>query len=348
MKNSNSLVEKFSGALGLWTQCSAIIALAITILLFLNRIIVCVYYHLPIIYGSLSLLSVIPLALGFALGVIYTLSYLDEIYNMTTKKVSYLKKSNEKEQDIYGVVIDVYVDFILMHMPIPFLDKIWNTLKQKIKKNIRKKNKNNTSEKHKQKIKKSHIVLSRIIIIVLFIDFLVLFFQEALSFDVFDLFLVGLFFLPIVCALELYLLFASWSYVLTESLEIESKKGIQDIKVTDGVNMVKKGNDGLLIKSKHIFLYLLLFGSIISMVTTAQALRTISKGDYSIVESLNNTKDQQYAIVLDLDNYFVIEPIKDNGSEIVIDISRFMYIRKENVMVTHKKYSRVLKKRLQQ
>ena len=77
-------------------------------------------------------------------------------------------------------------------------------------------------------------------------------------------------------------------------------------------------------------------------MNTYENIRLTAKTQYGVVEIVDdNDKLQKYAVVLTLNDYYVLEPITENGDEMTINTEWYLYKRKDNFKVYQKHYMKV-------
>ena len=90
---------------------------------------------------------------------------------------------------------------------------------------------------------------------------------------------------------------------------------------------------------------ILIFGAISSIVVTAKVGILTLNNRYGIVESSEDGHLPQCAIVIDLENYYIMEPAREVDGDLIIETGQFTYAGKDDVVVTLRRYDRVLVER---
>ena len=117
------------------------------------------------------------------------------------------------------------------------------------------------------------------------------------------------------------------------AIEAASKDGASSAKVV-------KGNLSA-VRIKLVAMICVLLLLLTSYVNMTKITVLTSKKNYGIVEIGNEKGTHLYAIVLDLDQYYVLEPIEEDGEEITISTERYIYKERDSVEVTQRFFQRV-------
>ena len=117
------------------------------------------------------------------------------------------------------------------------------------------------------------------------------------------------------------------------AIEAASKDGASSAKVV-------KGNLSA-VRFKLVAMICVLLLLLTSYVNMTEITVLTSKKNYGIVEIGNEKGTHLYAIVLDLDQYYVLEPIEEDGEKITISTERYIYKERDSVEVTQRFFQRV-------
>lgn len=314
-KNEMSVVTEF---VGLLFQFFAIIALLVTIIIVIDRYIFCQYYEIPVTYSSLDPISVVPI-------VVITLPII--LYFLLT--ISFEYKKLEPRLIPYYKLISLIKGAFLFEL--------------KLRKKII------TREKHKEV--ETAIPLASVAALAMLIILLIEVWYKKSSFIVSEeksvpLRDVSLFLLLVLCfmmltkACKILMLHAHNEYYLyRKSLEQNDNETNIDIKESLIRKQAKQLRSAWI---KIIVVFVTIIFMVSSIINIFRTTYLAQKHQYGIVEVKNEDIVQTYIVVLDLDNYYVLEPVEEKDEEIVIVTGKYIYKAKDDVEVFQRYYTKVV------
>ena len=95
-------------------------------------------------------------------------------------------------------------------------------------------------------------------------------------------------------------------------------------------------------KIQLIVFFILLFSTLSLWVASTESLFLRGKNSYDLlyIEEKNNVNS--YAVILELDEFYVVEPVEENEDDLMINTGHYMYKEKDNVLVSRKRYKKVV------
>ena len=339
--NKDNTTEKITQIISLIAESIAIVGLFITLLLFISRFITCLYYGLPTVYNSLSLLKSIPTGLyivfGCYCGVVSSVFLLDDYNNN-------MEENDDKDGNNTFKMTGAFWISALVFAHKSF-SRIISKANKAETKNRKKRVINAIKKCSKRVVEKStprstFIRLPSLIIILIGLDIIWMDIYQILAQHEMRIMII-------LCeaAVFLFLVYVGFIY---ESYVIHFLKKISnlsqqrskstEIERSDTNEEIPQKSIDLKIKYKTIVVGALIILYISAVAVTSFVFSLTSKHKYGVVEMVDNHSAQQFAIVLDLDDYYILEPVNENNSNLVIDTEKYMYIDKNSVMVTQKRY----------
>lgn len=96
------------------------------------------------------------------------------------------------------------------------------------------------------------------------------------------------------------------------------------------------------IRAKIIVFFLIVLWVLVASINLFETVRLPLISQYGVVEIQNEGGDQLYAVILNLDDYCILEPIEENGDDMVISTESCVYKEKDNIVVIQRYYNKVL------
>ena len=319
--------------IGLSVQSFAIIALATTLFMFVDRLVVCTFYQLPIVYNSLDLIRAVPVAATVLFLLFYSLFILLG-FSMVANDIKSVSSRLRVKIGTVSIKKDNKILASLKH-------KLTSINKYESKTRIQKET-NNKKLKNKQDDKASEIkedilnlqlaIFVNIICTVIWRYFLSTPLSEKSYFYLDN---IGGMCLSIACIIEIVYMRLILKKMRNEVAHVLNKRKIVDYSG----NMDTSRQDAAIWK-KITMCIICLFVLVCSCIITLKAVYLVDKSTYGIVEISNNDA-QAYAVVLNLDEHFVLEPVEEKDNELIIKCGQYMYKDKNELLVTYKKYGKV-------
>ena len=311
-------LEMASQLVGLIVQGFAIIVFFITVLLVFDRHAVCSFYEIPPTYSSLDPVSIIPL-IPFLLPILII-------------SIAIIRDSEEylDEEEFFDEVIKDSEGFFdkVIKASKGFFDKVVSHL----------------NDKSAGFITKSIIDIGIAFIFIIIGSILC----NKYKFSAQILIDSSKFlFCPLIYkSLCMLAYMISWIAVSNSIIHIKHEyyfnKRALEAASKDGASsaIVVKGKLSA-VRIKLVAMICVLLLLLTSYVNMTKITVLTSKKNYGIVEIGNEKGTHLYAIVLDLDQYYVLEPIEEDGEEITISTERYIYKERDSVEVTQRFFQRV-------
>lgn len=312
-------MEKTSQLISLVVQAFAIIALVVTVVLVLQRKAVCSFYELPTTYSSLDPVSVIPTVTAILVPIIiiiFLLPIVSSSYEEEEQKSDSIEDRKNKKAEERRISREI------------FESTLYSSIKVRL------------TVKSTMDIWILMIYAFGSVMITFFINNIIMgrmqsgMLMNVLMAIFIVFFYTSLFFVGVLFWVHLQ---EEYNNVLNKNDEI--KKNTLGEKKRP-VNHTK-GSINLFIPKVMLFL-LIVFWVLSTAFNLIETMRLTLTYQYGIVE-MKNTEEQyqSYAVVLDTNEYYVLEPIEENGDEMTISTERFIYKEKDNVEVIQRHYRKV-------
>ena len=354
-RNWKIISESASQYLDLVIKSFAIITVATIVILFVSRFIICIYYNLPIIYSSIDIIRALPAALAilFSLLVISlhpsTSPLLGNLF--TVIKASRTNDNEEIEKVVEDIELYSGMPSVLRMMNSLLIDKVVKSILNKLPKNNDKVKKDENKKglvnhrKNKRKYSSEVLIDFAVSIAVALLMVCLFLYGEPSFITTFNLSpgtIAGIKAIAviIVMLMELYYAISTFRSLRRDVIRFYIDKDKKGEKTKEK----RKINRKELSKNMAFYTLFVLCALTIGVMLFGLLLVT-EKKQYDIVEIEAGQKTESYAVIIDLDDTFVLQPIGENGNELTIQTNEYMFVSKNNVKVERKSYDEVTVKR---
>lgn len=329
--NKNEYKSKIAQWIAFAAQCYVLIAIVIMALIIEDRIVICFYYRLPIIYNSMDIIRAVPM-ISFVF--IFAAIFFRFIYEMLGCILLFEKEkknftSAENSKDNTMEIAKLWNKCFVRGLIPNFFLKAAIFIDKKVERLAVNKKKKDDSE---DKINISNSLRSLMQSIAIEIALVLL---GTMTDNTLWKSLTGVM-IVIVIFFEVWFLLSCFIGIIAETsnlLQSDSKKE----KKMD-TDLAIKNMESYQIKFQIIEYCILVFFAVSSWVVTGRVITLNDNTNYGIVENVNAVNTQEYAVILDLEDYFVLLPTEEKQDELIIKTGQYMYKSKDNTLVTQKRY----------
>ncbi len=329
------MIEKISQSL--------VILFIIIVLLFANRITVCTFYELPVVYNSLDPLRLLPLVIIFMFFLVILLLCSDR-FRSSFDYVDYNNKENNnpnsesndritqpRDNTIFESIAKVLVgDSSSRNAVQKFIFSFWSKVHRMVC--------TPENDTIKESVIMKYIYMLAFCLVVQFSCFTrwvtgsIIIVEDMATPSALDLLNYVTFVLIVVSqAMIGYKFMKQWNKKVA-NLSLSNDEGRRK-------NVEKEMRKT---KIQLIVFFILLFSTLSLWVASTESLFLRGKNSYDLlyIEEKNNVNS--YAVILELDEFYVVEPVEENEDDLMINTGHYMYKEKDNVLVSRKRYKKVV------
>ena len=324
-------VKNTLGTISQWVslavQCYVIIGVVMMVFTFEERAITCFYYRLPLIYNSLEIIRSLPIITLIFLFIFHTIvwSYA-YLFSIKVERIAKLlkKEASDADSDFFTFVNEVFFNGEIRKLVPEFVLT------------LRKKMKNKAAGKAKKQLN-SRLLLFFIIIIEVPSSIIWGWYTSSTSsrgiYTYWDI-IGGVGFLA-VTIIKMMLLGKCFIELIKNYANYEKER-----EINSASNHKYQQRTNQLRKETALFCLLVIITAS-SWVTTSTISHLVDNLNYDIVEIIVGGESKSCAVIIDLNEFYLLQPIEEKNDELIINTLQYMYVEKNNIIVTRKSFSKV-------